>query len=363
MKGFAIRDLFESFARAHTDKRAANRAFTEKVMGLLEAKKLTPADFSLRELWEGLVVSQGLEEDVVSSAFPTISGQLISSVMIQAYDAYPKNGLSLVRVVPSRLKVSQVVGWTPLGKLDRTSYVKEKEDYPELESPDEKTVKIKNKKNGGTISLTREAIFFDRTGQLLSLAAGVGQELARWQDEVILSKAADLDSDAYDGGAMFSASAGIANLLTGAASALGTTSYEAARIKFRKATDEKGKKINVMPDKPILMHPADLEPTVMKLLNNEFGPIGAAAQTEYNVARNGFVPFYNPYITSATAWYYGDFKNSLRWEEVWPLETYSRVGQDTEEGFKKDVISQHRASIYGGCGYDDFRRVYKNVGA
>jgi len=363
MKGFAVRDLYESFTRQHTDRTAANRAFSDRVLGLMKDKKISITGGDFRELYEALVVSQGLEENVSSSAFPIIAGQIISNTIIQGYEQYPKVGLSLVRVVQSKQKTSLVAGWSPLGKLSRTSEVREKENYPAIEPPEEKSVKIKNRKNGLTIGLTKEAIFFDKTGRLLQDAAGVGAELARWQDEVILCKAIDLDSDAYDGGAMFSAGASIDNLITGADSALGTTGFENALIKFRKRTDEKGKKINVLPSKPVLMFPAELEATADKLLNNEKGPIGSAAQSAVNTARNKFTPVYNPYMTSAANWLLGDFVNSLRWEEVWPLETFQRVGGQTENGFDKDVVAEYKASIYGGCGYDDFRRVIKNAGA
>jgi hypothetical protein len=361
MKGIVIRDLFESFARQHSDRKVANRAFTDKVMGLVKDKKLSVHDFSFKELWEGLVASQGLEESASSTAFPTIAGEIISSVMIAGYDQYPKIGDSLVRTVPSKQKISQVAGWTTIGKLSRSSEVREKEDYPNVAPPDEKTIQIKNRKNGLKIHLTKEAIFFDKTGELLVQAAGVGAELARWKEEVILCTAIDADATAYNLGDMFVA--GNSNYLSGAGSALGTTGFEACHIAFRKKTDDKGRKINILPDKPILMYGADLEPTVFKLLNNEYGPTGSVKGNDKNFALNKFVPVYNPYISSTTAWYYGDFKNSLRWEEVWPLETFSRLGPDTDDGFDKDIIAQYKASIYGGCGYDDYRRVYENAGA
>ena len=363
MKGFNVRDVFESFSRKHSDPVIAHREFGAKVLGLMQGKdrKIDPAKVDLRELWEGLVTSQGMEESASSTAFPTIAGEIISSVMIQGYEMYPKVGLSLVRVVPSKQKISQVVGWKGIGKLDRSSEVREKENYPAVNPPEEKEIRIKNKKNGLTLALTKEAIFFDRTGQLMGEASMVGAELARWQDEVILSTLADLDQTAYDLGEMFAA--GNLNTYTGAATALGTTSFEAAMTYFRKKTDERGRKINVLPGKPVLMHATDLEFTVDKLLNNEKGPIGTAAQSDVNTARGKFQPVLNPYITSTTQWLLGDFKSSARWEEVWPLETFQRMGGMTEDGFNKDVVAEYKASIFGGCGYDDTRRVIEMVGA
>lgn len=361
MKGIAVRDLFESFARDHTDPKVANRAFSNKVMGLIKEKKISISDVSLKELWEGLVVARGMEESASSTAFPTIAGEIISSVMIAGYDQFPKQGLSLVRVVPSKQKISQIVGWQGIGKLSRSSEVREKEDYPAITPPEEKEIRIKNKKNGLVVAVTKEAIFFDRTGQIMGEASMVGAELARWQDEVIMCALIDLDATAYDLGDMFSG--GNSNSYSGAATALGTAAFETMLTYYRKKTDERGRKINTLPGKPVLMHPADLEFTVDKLLNNEKGPIGTAAQSDVNTARGKFQPILNPYFTSTTAWLLGDFKNSARWEEVWPLETYQRIGGLTEDGFKKDVVAEYKGSIYGGCGYDDIHRVIEFAGA
>lgn len=377
MKGTAIKELWESFDRnlnaGQTPKgrRAASNAFASKIMELRESKKIKDSDIDLKEMYVALVQEQDLEEDIDSSAFPNIAGQIISSVVIEAYQAFPKVGLSNVRVVPSKLKESRVVGWNAIGKIRE---VKEREDYKEVVPSDEKVVKIPNKKYGGLMTLTKEDIFFDQTGELLNRARGVGEEGARWQEELILKGFLDLSSNVYNKGALYSASAPTKNsdgswtpgqnILSGATSALGTAGMEKMYMNLLAKTDEQAKPIWVMSDRLQVMIPANLWATAKKLQNNDYGPQGTA-NLDRNLFNNMFDFFVNPYYaapTTAVDWYGGVFKRQFRWEEVWPLETYTRTGQDTEEGFKNDVIQQFKVSLYGGIGADDFRYIYKNAG-
>jgi len=144
--------------------RAAHRMVAEDLKKLIEAKKLDPARISLKTLWEATVEKKDLSENISSSGFPTIAGEIISSVIIAAYQAFPKAGDRLVRTVPSRLKESKIAGWKAIGKI---SALNERQPYGQVLPPDEKTATIKNQKYGGVLDLTKEAIFFDQTGQLM----------------------------------------------------------------------------------------------------------------------------------------------------------------------------------------------------
>lgn len=360
MKGFAVRDLYESFARVNNaeqseqQRRTVNKAFAAKVMGLVETKKVSISDFSFKELYEALVESQGLEENLVSSAFPNISGQIISSVMIEGYNLWNKAGLSLVRVVPSKMKVSLVAGWTAIGVIRE---VKERADYLEIVPPDEKTVQIVNRKYGGLLSLTKEDLFFDRTGELVNRARGIGEETARFQDQLILEGVIDKNSVVYNKGQLYKSDSSNANYNSGAGTVLGSTAFEAGYIKLLKKTDEQSKKIWVLSDRMQIMVPPDLAPSADKLKENQYEVAGTAMSTTANFARNKFDIVVNPYQTVTTRWHMGAFKRQFRWEEVWPFETFLRVGPDTEDGHKKDVIQSHKASIYGGVGADDVKYV------
>ncbi len=364
MKLFAVRDLYESFAntynaeRSDADRRKANKAFTSKVMGLVKDKKLKVEDFSFRELWEALVVGQDLEETAVSSAFPNISGEILSAALIEGYDSYPTQADNLVRVVPSKMKTELSAGWTPLGIIRE---VKERGDYLEVDAPDEKFVLTPNKKYGGIVSLTREAITFDQTARLLSDCRDIGSEGRRFREQLILEGVIDANSNVYNKTTLYSSGNG--NLRTGASSVLGTTGFEGCHVAMMKKTDEQGKKIWVASSKPIMMIPPDLDPMASKLKNNEYGPAGTALGNDKNYAANKFDIVVNPYQSVTTRWHYGDFKRQFRWFEVWPLETFYRMGQNHDDGFERDIVMQAKIGFFGGIGALDVKYVDQNNGA
>lgn len=356
-------DLVESYEKKFNPgntfkgRNTAHREIAGKIRSLLEAKKIDPMRVSFKSLFEQLVSGQELEENLSSSAFPIIAGEIISSVIIAAYQGFPKNGDKLVRTVSSKLKTSQIPGWKAIGKIRE---VREREPYGQTVPPDEKNETIKNRKYGGLMDLTKEALFFDQTGELMDRARELGEEGARFREELIMNAVVNVNGDALSGGDLYTA--GNANLLT--SNSLGTAGWENAHTSLIAKTDDTtGKPIWVMGERPIMVVPAGLLPTAWKLANNEYGPQGVATpgNLDMNMARNMFDTVVNPYLSKAsTDWWYGGFNRQFRWEEVWPLETFTRVGQDTSEGFGADIIQQFKVSLYGGAGAIDTRYVFEN---
>jgi hypothetical protein len=362
MKG--IKELVESYKRKFnpTDGasgvKAVNREIGLLVKGLVESKKLVPEQVSLRHLWEALDVETALEEgNIVSSAFPTIAGQLISTKMIEGYTMWQDDTAKLVTEVPSKLKISNIVGWTNVTGVER---VNERQDYPQLKPPSEKAKTIHNYKYGGLLDLTKEAIFFDQTGELLNQAREVGAAARRKRMRLIWDAIVDANATAYSGGDLYSSGNG--NVQT--ANPLGGEgSWETTRAKLMAQTDENGEPIWVFGDRPILVVPSGLLATAEKLQKNPTGALGTA-NLDVNLAQGQFDIVVNPYLSaSSTTWWYGAPSRQFRWETVWPFEVFTRIGQDSEEGFKADVIQQFKASFFGGVGAVDTKYVVQNEAA
>lgn len=365
MNGFKVRDVWESFDRkfnASETRKGRNIAaneFAKSMLSAIENKKMTWRDVSFRGLHEGLVVAQDLQEDIDSSAFPNVLSKLISKKIIDAFEAYPKNGLNLVQVVPSSLKQELVVGWTAVGQI---SQVNEKDAYQQVSPPDEKFVKINNTKYGGLLDITEEVIKFDQTQQYLQRASMLGERGGQYQDKLIMEGLIDKNSTSYNLTTLYSS--GNSNYLSGASSALGTTGWQNAHFTLHTKTDEASQPIWVASDRPILMCAPNLMPTAIKLRQGDFGNIGTA-NLDVNVAQNMFDIVENIYIsnpTTATDWYYGSFKRQFQWNEIFPLQVFSRSGQETDDGFKRDVVMQFKVRFYGGIGATETRYVYKNAG-
>lgn len=345
--------LVEAYEGKIGNRREAHVQIGKKVKKLIESKELKVDRISFKGLWEQLVQKRHLEENLTSSAFPTIAGEIISQAVIDGYTSFPKNGDNLVRTVPSKVKESKVAGWKAIGTIKE---VREREAYSQTVPPDEKFFRIQNKKYGGLLDLTKESIFFDQTGDLLNRARMLGEEGARFREEIIMNTVVDLLSTSLDLGVLYSA--GNSNLKT--ANPLGTTGWQNVHVSLLEKKDEQNKPIWVMGDRPIMLIPPNLWPTAEKLNRNDRGDLGTA-NLDVNLARNMFDIVINPYLAAgSTTWWYGGFKRQFRWEEIWPLETFSRVGQDTQEGFNQDIIQQFKVSFYGGCGAVDTRYVFEN---
>jgi hypothetical protein len=355
-----IKELVEAFNRKFnpagtpSGRKAVHKELAEAVRNAVKSKKLNAEDVSFRHLFEALVRDQELEENIVSSAFPTIAGELISSKMIEGYEMWPDQVSALFEEVPTKLKVSQIVGWTNVTGVER---VNERQDYPQLKPPTEKAKEIRNYKYGGLLDLTKEAIFFDQTAELLNQARKVGEAARRKRMRLMWDAIVDANATAYDGGDLYSAGNG--NVQTSNALG-GETSWETVRAKLMAQTDENGEPIWVFGDRPVMIVPSGLLATAEKLQKNDTGPMGTA-NLDVNLAKGQFDIIVNPYLTAnSTTWWYGAPRRQFRWERVWPFEIFTRVGQDTEEGFKADVIQQFKASFYGGAGAVDTKFVIQN---
>lgn len=365
----AIVELVLSEEQKHNAKESskgrkiAHAEIAKRVHGLIHGKdgKLNESLIrrtNWRGLWEELVVNMDLEEALTSSAFPTIAGEMISSVIVDGYESFPKNAMKLLRVVPSKRKVSQIAGWSAIGRVAK---VNERENYPEINPPGEKFFTINNVKHGGMLTLTKETIFFDQTGQLIDRARQIGEEAGRSQDEIAWNAITGTAVDSYNPQGVATAlySAGNVNLLT--TNPLGTTGWENADIELTKAVDDNtGKPIWVFGDRPIMVVPAGLKQVAWKLKNNDRGDLGTA-NLDRNSAQDAFDFIVNPYAADQTSWFYGSFTRQFRWEEIWPVETFSRVGQDSTEGFNADIIQQFKVSFYGGAGAVETRYVKKST--
>lgn len=363
----SVRELWESTNRKHNGdagrkgREAAIDEFSKRYAKLLEEKKIGWGDVSIRQLWESLVVSQDLEEDINSSAFPATMELTVQTRVMQAYNSIPKVWQQLVTVIPANAKEVTAQGFGPISDLYE---VKEGDEYREL-SFGEKSVSIPTKKHGGIFSITEETIRFDSTGQILQKAQSLGERGAIFQNKLVLKAVVDANANVYDGGELYKSDNSHANYISGADSALGTSGWEAIDLALSQQVDEDSEPIDVAAiGRPILMVPPRLKVAALKLKNGEYGSIGTA-NLDPNIAKDQFDVMVNPYIPSYTTtpvWFYGDFKRQFAYLEVMPIETKSRAGQDTEEGFHRDVIQMFKVRMMAGIGAVDTRYVIKSAG-
>jgi len=348
--GSPLRDLIES---------KGEQGAVDVLRASFESKKLSPEDFSLREIWEACEGGASVTEAVTSDAFPKISGELINAKVIAAYDRVPTIGSQLTTTVSSKLKVETIAGFTDVESPDEVP-----EGHPYGDSTmTEKYVTAENRKYGRLITITEEAIFFDQTGQLLARAARIGEKAAQYKEKIILEGIQDLDSVVYRPSGVPTAfySTTNKNLIT--TNSFGESGMEALLLQMHNqkgdaANEDNDDFIYISPDNLIVVVPQALVMEAWQLANSTLTPEGV--ENASNFFKGKFKTLTSPFVTrnSSTTWYAGDFKSDFWWTEVWPLQTLSaKPGNDDE--FNKDIKSKHKVRFFGGIVGVETKHSYK----
>lgn len=110
---------------------------------------------------------------VSTAAFQNISGQIVYGMTLEKYNA-PE--FVVTKSIPERQGnvsgLEKIAGITQIG--DETGEVGEGQNYPLMGVGENWIFFIEPKKKGGIVPMTKEAVFYDRTGQLVDNAGDVG---------------------------------------------------------------------------------------------------------------------------------------------------------------------------------------------
>ena len=314
-----------------------------------------------------LVNSKDFKEAMSTSAFPKITGALINKKVQEAYDLEYGIGDMLVTKVQSSVKDETIVGF---GADNAMKEVAEGIDYEEG-SITEKYHKIKNVKFGRIISLTKEMVAFDQTGQMMLRAQQIGEAAKSSRELTIMNAVLELTSTGlraawrpagvattlYSNTSTDPYSSATLDNLGGITLADETDLAEALAL-FSQFTDEQGLPMRVTPK--ILLSGLSL-----KAIANQICYSGQAVKlTTPDGVKNIFTgtqaldtTFIDQQLAT-TSWFYGDFKKQFVYTEVWPLQV-EQQGRDSEQSFNADVISRYKVGYYGGCGAVSNRYVVK----
>ena len=353
--GMALRDLLES---------QGEDMAIEIVHDLIESKKIRPEDFSLREMWEACQAAAGystdVQESLVSSAFPKLTGELINSRLIGAYNAQPVIGESLVTTVPSNQQIETIAGLTATETLEEVGEGMAVNDSTMAE----KYVTGQNKKYERMISITEETIMFDKTGQILQRAMTIGANARRYKERLIMRGVQDVSSDVWRPSGVPTAmySAGNYNLIT--SNSFGESGMEAV---IKQAQMMKSDALGTNADDDYIfidtnnlqvLVPADLIVEAWQLANTAKTP--ESAENADNYFKGRFSPFSSPHVTaqSTTTWYTGEFPKAFWWLEVWPIQTLSAKPGNSQE-FLRDIKAMHKVRMFGSIVCVEPKYVFK----
>lgn len=363
-----LRRLYEAAAR----DRAVER-FMQDFRESLEADSANlAAKWSLRELFEQFVPDgreavnllrpqseggyriQESAELVDTSMFANIIGQVVYSSTLSGFNMPGLIGDQLCEVIQTQFSGERIPGVGRVG--DDLDIVNEGQPYPNAVMGEEYIDTPETIKRGLILNVTREAIYFDRTGVLLSEANKLGQRVAVNREKRILDVVTGIVTIFRRNGASAVATYDSVNSVTSNAFA-DWTSVDAAQQKFNTMTDPiTGEPIAI--DAIQVLVPKALE-TIGKRVQNATmtrqGTASGANQTYVNGTslQNAFELVTGQYVRQRTSsdstWFAGDFKKAFVYMQNWPLQV-TQSSEDSEVGFTRDIVLRLKASERGAAG-------------
>lgn len=360
----------------------------------LRAGHLRPEDFSLRDLAEGLVPdghewvrsldprsSAGVNlleagEGVDATAFLNITGQVVYSKIMEAYQQEAFVVSKLVETIPTRLDGEKIPGIERV--KDTLDEVRPGMPYPNLGFGEDYIETPSTTKRGFIVPVTKEAIFFDRTYLVLSRASEVGEVLGLNKEKRLLDLVIGVTNNykwkgtAYN---TYQTSTPWVNVKSGN-ELVDWTDVDNSEQLFADMLDPAtGEPILVNP-KTVLVCPAYqhaaariFNATELRHVDNQAA--AGRVQTVYANPLTGYTFHASRLmyrrilaagISAANArqwWFHGDFRKAFAYMENWPI-TVTQAPTNSEAEFSQDIVVRYKASERGAAAVLNPRFVVKN---
>jgi len=366
---------------------------TEHLSEALRQKHLKPEDFSIRDLAEALIPdgrewvgmldprnSAGVHlleagDGVDATAFLNVSGQVIYSKILDAYNHEAFVVSRLVDTIPTRFDGEKIPG---VGRVsDDVQPVQPGMPYPNLGFGEDYIETPSTTKHGFIVPVTREAIFFDRTHLILSRAAEVGEILGLNKEKRLLDLVVGATNTFKWKGASYDTyqtSAPWINVLA-SNELVDWTQVDAAEQLFANMLDPNTGEPVLVRATTVLVMPAYRHAAhrIFNATEITYSAGGSeTATTAVNPMRNYRLEesrlAYRRIIAAGEAaddakkwWFIGDFARALAYMENWPITvTQSPLGSEAD--FNNDIVVRFKASERGAPAVINPRYIVKNTG-
>lgn len=360
-------------------------------------KKFDPArDWSMRRLAEAFhgpgwaeeirtrMVMEG-PEAVSASALTSISGQLMLSIVKQAYELQPTIGDKLCTTigVSNNNLGPEIVGYIS-SPFDIGSTVQEQETIPATQVTGQYIQLPKIEKYARLIHLSYESIFADKTAQLVQQAQAVGKWVALSKEYQILNVVLGyVNNYVFNGNSIntynVSPNANFVNKITSFSLNDWTDINTLEQTVLNQVDPVSGQPIELLDKKQVLVVPQSVY-KLRTILNSQMvrsgpfaasgDPIGTYAKNpleagEYELLSSIYVQKVlsdngMSYSDAANFVLFGDIKRAFMFREARPLEVVS-LPQPSTFSFENDIVMSIRALYMGSCGVYEPRAVALGV--
>jgi len=373
-------DVFES---AKTEAEMLERA--DVVINSIKSGELKVSELSIRDIAEATLGQAGMRalaknstqsgfciddmKEAVApvnlSMFSNITGQLIYQGVYDAYTAPEYIGDQLVTAEASREDNTRVPGLAPID--DDALVVEEGAEYPDVKFGEDYIDIPQSKKRGLKIGITREAVFFDRTGQVLEQARTVGERLGLNKEKRILRTVLGLDNTFKRKGVAANTYLTTGPRINDITNALADyTDLDAVYDAFNAMTDDRTVPEPIVVTAKIMLVAQALQfvaRNIIKATDIAVTPTVTNGASRMPNPYSGVVtPISSPWIQNlltgasvnaqtnsaaeaATFWYMGDFKRAFRYRTLFPMQVLA--AQHDKDAFERDVVAQFRADERG----------------
>lgn len=381
-----LRKLYDKLGSAAFDKHLSEAMDPEQTPnGTLLAE-----DFSINELARVCFGEQRMQDaraktkllteegdGVDYTTFTNITGRIVSSKVMAAYQK-ETNALSQLISTESNVRIDneRLPGFTGLGDIadpvhpgmpyKRAGYTEDYQDLP------------RGQKYGRIVPVTKEAIFFDRTGQILREAQKLGEALAYRKEreiaQVILGVTNNYNWAGTAYRTYYPGAAGDpwdnihSNILSD------WTDVDRAERLFDQMTDPNTSQPIVIGGMTILVMPAKMataqriltasqvrhtEGAVVTLSANPLG--GYALGPKSRLLRAEAVAT-NDFGNPDELWWMGDFKKAFVYRENWPAMV-TQAPTNSQDEWDRDIVAQYKGTERGVCAVLDPRYVVVSSGS
>jgi hypothetical protein len=345
----------------------------------LKGKHIKPSEFSIADLFESLVpdgrelrrlfnpqfgptsILQEAAGAVASSDFSSITGQILYTMMMQ--DLKPENYpfQAAIPTQSTQFSGEKIPGIANLGDL--AEVVAENEDFPLMGTSEDYIETPETKKRGFIVPVTKEAIFFDRTGMLLQKCSKVGDSLMLNKEKRAIDCLIDENTTAHrykwrgTTYASYQTTSPWDNVTT-SNGLVDWTDLDAAEQTFNAITDPNTGEPVVVEANTIVVTKQNeqaaariINATQIVMHSGGYAQSGNLTETQ---APNPYRSKYN-ILTSRllasraatdTDWWLGDPSKYARYMENWPI-TVTQVPAGNSDDFNRDIVAKYKCSERG----------------
>jgi len=396
MQGQNLRTLYESLGPV---------GFTERLTDCLDTGELKPSDFSIREIAEATcgerwvsklapkrkstvtTASDLLEagEGVDVNAFSDITGQIFFNKIMEGWKQATRVTDGMFQTIQSDLDGERMPWISHIP--EEGEVVHPGMPFPEA-SLNERYIDTPNtSKRGMILSVTKEAIFFDRTGMLLRQASEVGERLGMNKEKRCLRVFLGLVNNYKLNGTAYNTY--LTTTWTNQQAStplLDFSSINQAYILASQILDpDTNNPIDIML-KDLFVMPAlvmtakritsatqvrsvdpgfatTLDPNMTLSASPLPDPLSIfTSPIAYQLAYNAATSQNSTYAAYVNAyWWIGDFKKAFAYVQNWPLTVVQAPANSIKE-FEQDIVTRFKASERGVAAVIEPRQVFRMYG-